>query len=124
MKRLSSCLVVALLLSTVACQPPEMTARDVIAGAKGSLDAAAAKHGECATAPAGKQVCDIINRGNAAKHAAGAALRAYCSGDQFDAGTGPCQPPTDKDAKNQAGQKLKSAIKELQTIVDELGKAV
>lgn len=117
-------LILACTLMFTGCQPVEMSARDTIAGAKGYLDEAAKKHPECASQPAGVMACDLINRGNAAKHAAGAALKVYCAGDQFDAGTGPCQPPTDKNARDQAAAKLKSAIQELQTIVDSLKKAI
>ena len=123
MKRLLP-VILALTLVTVGCQPIEMSARDSIAGAKGFLDEAAKKHPECASNPSGVMACNLINRGNAAKHTAGAALKVYCSGDQFDAGTGPCQPPTDKNARDQAAAKLKSATQELQIIVDSLKKAI
>lgn len=111
-------------MTLTACQPAEMSARDAIAGAKGSLDKAASVHPECTPTSVTPAVCDLINRGNAAKHTAGAALKVYCSGDQFDAGTGPCQPPTDPNAKAQAAAKLKTAIQELQGIVDSLKKVI
>jgi hypothetical protein len=114
---------IALLLSAtmilVGCQPTEMNARDAIASAKGFIDQVATNHPECNAAPAG-QVCVLVSRANAVKHTAIDALQLYCSGPSFDAGTGPCQPPTDKAARDQAATKLKAAVTNLNQIVSDI----
>lgn len=117
-KVLNLFLLVALTVGMAGCQPPEMSARDSIATAKGFLDSEAKAHPECNSAPTG-QVCVLVNKGNAVKHTAIDALELYCSGPGFESG-GACQPPTDKIAKDQAAEKLKAAIRNLDQIVKDI----
>jgi len=118
LKRLGIVPILVVTLIMAACSPIEVTARDGIAAAKGFLDSQAALHNECNADPTA-QVCALINKGNAAKHVAIDALEQYCTGPAFDAGTGPCQVPTDKTRKDTLQSQLSGALNNLnQTISD------
>lgn len=119
MKKWTIGLVLAVTLILTGCSPIETTARDGIAGAKGYIDSTAAKHAECNTDPSG-QACVLVTKGNAAKHLAIDALEEYCTSPAFEAGTGPCSPPTDKTQKDQLQSKLAGAMTNLNQIINDI----
>lgn len=112
------CITLCLCLMTVACGPLEQSARNGIATAKGFLDQEKVAHPECAGAtPSVSPVCTLIHKGVAAKDVTIDALEQYCSGPEFDAGTGPCSP-------NAAlSDKLKAALRDLNAIIGDIKKA-
>ena len=122
MKRISNrsqlLAVIALAAFLAACnQPPEVIARDAIVGAKAALDSEKAKHPECAGAKTG--FCGVLSKATGAKDAAIDSLEVYCSGPSFDNG-GACNPPASgTPAAQQALDKLKAAVANMnQTIAD------
>lgn len=117
--------VMFLVVTLAACTPPEMTARDGIAGAKGALQylQSDAQYGLTCKADPAQPVCRNINRGVAAQNFAIDALMVYCGGPSFDAGTGPCQPPSGP-AKQAALDKLNSAMANMNAIITDLKKVV
>lgn len=118
----------AIFLSTIlvagltGCDPAK-PARDSIAVAKGILITLQAQHQECKADPS-PAICQNINRGVAAENLAIDALEVYCSGPEFDAGTGPCQPSPEKTLRENAARKLAAAITNLNQIIGDLKKAV
>lgn len=112
-------ILLPLLLMTVACQPPQNSARDTIAAAKGYLDSARSHHPECnTTSPNGTHACQIIGKGTQAKDVAIDALEIYCSntsttGVNFQDG-GPCV------ADKAYEPKLKAALASLNQIISDV----
>ena len=87
--KLVSLLAATLLL--VGCQPPENTARDSIAAAKGVIERAQTEYLDTCIANTAQRICNLINDGVAAQNLAIDALNLYCSGSNYLAG-GACQP--------------------------------
>ncbi len=118
LRLLSLPLVIGLAFGLTACPVKPDNARDAIATAKGFLDSEAKAHAECASGLV-NQACDLITRGNAAKHVAIDALNQYCAGPDFDAG-GACHAPQTKNMQELLGNQLKAAIHNLNLIVSDL----
>lgn len=122
MKKLFLFPLIVITLICAGCPSVENNARDTIAGQKAFVDSVAKAHPEC-NDPATRtsaQVCVLVDQANSIKHVAGDALNLYCSGPDYDAGTGPCQPPTDKAQKDQLQNKLNAALRDLGQIITDL----
>lgn len=101
-----------LLLLLAACQPPEQSARDTIAAAKGAIEQQQAKHPECVANPSGSG-CQRINRAVDLQNAAIDSLHVYCASSTYESG-GSCTP--DKTAL----PAMREAVKRLDAIIREL----
>ena len=122
-KLLMGALLVSMLL-LAGCQPIEKSARDAIAGAKGVTDVLQEQYQAKCQADPTQSECAAINRAGAARNVAIDALEIYCAGPGFDAGTGPCEPPRDKAAREILADKLKAAILDLQRNVGDVRRLV
>jgi hypothetical protein len=111
-------LAVFLALTLAGCDLAK-SSRDGIASAKGALDKAKLQY-SCGTPTQNASVCNRIAQGVAIKDTAINALEIYCSGPQFDAGTGACQPSTDPDKKKVLADKLNAAMRQLNQIMSDL----
>lgn len=79
MKKVLCTITLCLLtLMTVACQPPEKTARDMSAGLKGLIEAAQAQYQVTCTATPSQAVCKDINKGVQAQNLLITSLETYC----------------------------------------------
>ena len=89
--KLKLVLLLAATLLLVGCQPPENTARDSIAAAKGVIEQAQTEYLEICAASPNERECQLINNAVAVQNLAIDALNLYCSGSNYLAG-GACQP--------------------------------
>jgi hypothetical protein len=124
MKKFSALSLIAILVLGLAGCAPEKSARDSIAAGKGVLVTLQQQHGDSCRANPQQPLCQEINRGVALQNVAIDALEVYCSGPEFDAGTGPCQPPSDKTVRNAAANKLAAALADFTRIIADLRKAI
>jgi hypothetical protein len=112
MRSLLAGCVLAAALFLIGCPtgsntPIEKVALRTAAGAKGFLDSVKQHHPECPGASS--TVCTDLQKATAAKDLLIDATEQYCAGPGFETG-GPCNPPTDPAAKDQAAAKLRAAI--------------
>jgi len=78
MKYVTTVLIVACLMTMVACSPLENQARDTAAALSGSIVAAQTKYqATCAANPA-QEICQVINRGVSGENALITAVETYC----------------------------------------------
>lgn len=117
---IAAALAASLLLSACNTSLQEV-ARDGIASAYGYTQSVKANHPECATGTQ-STTCTILAKTIAAKDSTIDALEVYCTGAAFNAGTGPCVPPsgpalqTATAALNAALGNLNQEIKDIKAI--------
>lgn len=113
MKRL---LLLLPLLTLVACQPPDQTARDVNASLSGAITAAQSQYLTTCKANSMQTPCLVINRAVDGQNALTTALETYCGWSKVSpppAGT-PCVP------QKSAGPLLQAAIQNAQRLTTEV----
>jgi hypothetical protein len=114
------------------CSSVEVQAYRVIVGAKALTKSVGVTHPECGTRDANDRwqsahnsaaVCTVLDKSISAKDVLIDLAETYCSGSGFESG-GPCNPPTDKNAKAALVDKLTGAISNYEQIETDLKTAL